>query len=201
MPPKPKANNNPDINASNSNSSPTQEKKFQTPRAMKPNNDIKIDSSNIDASTAKTKKVKLKDRDISTEEEFQIKKIFHKMFLFDVFPEDVLDIILGSLFLINILKGDYLYKKGNRNSCFYIVLDGILNAVDDNDNVVKQYKSWSCFGHKTLMMRDQIDKMEYAIKAEVDSQLFALNGDTFLTIKQKLVNLRLEERYEFNYFF
>ena len=56
MPPKPKANNNPDINASNSNSSPTQEKKFQTPRAMKPNNDIKIDSSNIDASTAKTKK-------------------------------------------------------------------------------------------------------------------------------------------------
>lgn len=70
MPPKPKANNNPDINASNSNSSPTQEKKFQTPRAMKPNNDIKIDSSNIDASTAKTKKVKLKDRDISTEEEF-----------------------------------------------------------------------------------------------------------------------------------
>ena len=47
------------------------------------------------------------------------------------------------------------------------------------------------------MMRDQIDKMEYAIKAEVDSQLFALNGDTFLTIKQKLVNLRLEERYEF----
>lgn len=53
MPPKPKANNNPDINASNSNSSPTQEKKFQTPRAMKPNNDIKIDSSNIDASTAK----------------------------------------------------------------------------------------------------------------------------------------------------
>ena len=51
------------------------------------------------------------------------------------------------------------------------------------------------------MMRDQIDKMEYAIKAEVDSQLFALNGDTFLTIKQKLVNLRLEERYEFNYFF
>ena len=119
------------------------------------------------------------------------------MFLFDVFPEDVLDIILGSLFLINILKGDYLYKKGNRNSCFYIVLNGILNAVDDNDNVVKQYKSWSCFGHKTLMMRDQIDKMEYAIKAEVDSQLFALNGDTFLTIKQKLVNLRLEERYEF----
>ena len=107
MPPKPKANNNPDINASNSNSSPTQEKKFQTPRAMKPNNDIKIDSSNIDASTAKTKKVKLKDRDIR----FQIKKRFHKMFLFDVFPEDVLDIILGSLFLINILKGDYLYKK------------------------------------------------------------------------------------------
>ena len=199
MPPKPKAKNNSDINGSNSNNSPNPEKRFQTPRTLKPNNDLKIDSSNMESSTVNTntKKVKLTDRDISTEEEFQIKKIFHNMFLFDVFPEDVLDIILSSLFLINILKGDYLYKKGNRNSCFYIVLDGILNAVDDNDNVVKQYKAWSCFGHKTLMMRDQLDKMEYGIKAEIDSQLFALNGDTFLTIKQKLINLRLEERYEF----
>ena len=77
MPPKPKAKNNSDINGSNSNNSPNPEKRFQTPRTLKPNNDLKIDSSNMESSTVNTntKKVKLTDRDISTEEEFQIKMV------------------------------------------------------------------------------------------------------------------------------
>ena len=49
------------------------------------------------------------------------------------------------------------------------------------------------------MMRDKIDKMEYAIKAEVDSQLFALNGDNsemFALFIMKKMSMRLKRYVE-----
>ena len=170
-------------------------KKIQIP--MERISDLKLDSENIESTKANTTKIKVTERDISEQEEFEIKKVFRKMFLFEGFPEDILDIILGSLFLIKIFKGDFLYQKGSSNSCFYIVLNGALTEIDENQNIIKQYKSWDCFGHQSLMLRDHIDKIENSIKAEADSQLFVLNGDTFLTIKQKLINFKFEERYEF----
>ena len=187
------------INKKNNNSPNGGEKKnnkkIQIP--MERISDLKLDSENIESTKANTTKIKVTERDISEQEEFEIKKVFRKMFLFEGFPEDILDIILGSLFLIKIFKGDFLYQKGSSNSCFYIVLNGALTEIDENQNIIKQYKSWDCFGHQSLMLRDHIDKIENSIKAEADSQLFVLNGDTFLTIKQKLINFKFEERYEF----
>ena len=187
------------INKKNNNSPNGGKKKnnnkIQIP--MERISDLKLDSENIESTKANTTKIKVTERDISEQEEFEIKKVFRKMFLFEGFPEDILDIILGSLFLIKIFKGDFLYQKGSSNSCFYIVLNGALTEIDENQNIIKQYKSWDCFGHQSLMLRDHIDKIENSIKAEADSQLFVLNGDTFLTIKQKLINFKFEERYEF----
>ena len=60
MPPKPKAKNNSDINGSYSNNSPNPEKRFQTPRTLKPNNDLKIDSSHMESSTVNTNTKKVK---------------------------------------------------------------------------------------------------------------------------------------------
>ena len=101
------------INKKNNNS-PNEKKKKNNKKIQIPMeriSDLKLDSENIESTKANTTKIKVTERDISEQVECDIKKIFRKMFLFEGFPEDILDIILGSLFLIKIFKGDFLYQK------------------------------------------------------------------------------------------
>lgn len=184
--------------------------KTKTPRTVKTDklkhyNDNNNSNLNLSSSvnkteeltTDKTKKVKVTERDITPYEEMQIKGVFHKLFLFEIFPDDVLDIILTSLLLIKISKNDYLFRKGKRDNNFYIVLSGEIDEVDLNGEVVKKYRAWDSFGHKSLMVRDHVGKAEFDAQCAEDAELFILNGESFLTIKQRLINLRLQERYEF----
>lgn len=144
----------------------------------------------------KKRKVQLTDHDISIAEQTQIKQIFHNLFLFDTFPEEVLDLILGNLFLLEVLSGSYLYQTGFVSQFFYIVLEGTLEVYKD-DKVIKVYNQWDSFGHSSLITLDHFVSLDESVKCISNTKLFVLNGETFISIKQKLIRLRLQERYEF----
>ena len=47
---------------------------------------------------------KITEKEMTEEEEEKIKEIFSKLFVFDAFPEDIVDTILTSLYYVIILK-------------------------------------------------------------------------------------------------
>ena len=195
-------------NKSNKNSSKPSSNGIMKLKPMDEEEEIKAAQNNktineVDKDGRVIKKIQLQEKKLSPVEEENIKHIFKKLFLFDNFPDDVLDIIMSSLVLVQVEAGDYLYLKGAQSSCFYIVLEGVLNAYDNdegsNENVklVKVYKEWDYFGVNSLMAKDHFNIVNYSVQCIQTAKLFVLNGDTFLTIRQRLVNIRLEERFAF----
>ena len=153
-------------------------------------------------------KMKLPERDITDYEESKIKEVFRSIFLFDIIPEELIDIILSSLFLVKVCKGDIICQKDTPNEYFYIVLEGKFIELNDNDNTnantnanvdkpLKVYKAWDCFGHTSLMSPNQNEPMRNTVKCVENAELFLLNGETFTSIKDKIIHHLCEERYEF----
>ena len=49
-------------------------------------------------------------KEFSNENQEKIIEIFRKLFIFDIFPDNLLETILNSLILLSISKGDFLYS-------------------------------------------------------------------------------------------
>ena len=141
-------------------------------------------------------------REFSDIEQEKIKDIFRQLFIFDVFPDNIIDLILNSLVILSILKGDFLYLKGMQNNFFYIVVKGEFEKKFDDvelekNEKIKIYKEWDYFGEDTLMNKNKITTMNHSLLSKVDSEVLILDGDKFLQIKQSLISVILKERYEF----
>ena len=141
-------------------------------------------------------------REFSDIEQEKIKDIFRQLFIFDVFPDNIIDLILNSLVILSILKGDFLYLKGMQNNFFYIVVKGEFEKKFDDvelekNEKIKIYKEWDYFGEDTLMNKNKITTMNHSLLSKVDSEVLVLDGDKFLQIKQSLISVILKERYEF----
>ena len=84
------------------------------------------------------------NRELTVQEEEKIKEIFRKLFVFDSVPDSLLDLVLESLVLLQVPKGDYLFLKGSQNSLFYIIIKGNFekNSNTDDNNILlpKIYK-------------------------------------------------------------
>ena len=143
------------------------------------------------------------DKKLSKNEEHKIKKIFKNIFVFDFFPENIIDFIISNLFVYEMKQGELLYRKESQSSCFYIVFDGELEAYDnstldkDGQPFHKVFVKWDYFGENALISKSQLNTVKYSIHSRNPSTLLVLKGETFLTIKQKITNLRLEERFAF----
>ena len=139
------------------------------------------------------------NKEYSFENEEIIIEIFRKLFVFDVFPDNILENILSSLVFLSVSKGDFLYKKGSLNNFFYIVVKGEFEKIFDEpvNNKITIYKQWDYFGIDTLMNKNKISLMEHSLLAKEDSDVLILDGDKFLQIKQSLISVILNERYEF----
>ena len=141
-------------------------------------------------------------REFSESEQEKIKEIFRKLFIFDVFPNNIIDLILNSLIILAITKGDFLYLKGMQNNFFYIVVKGQFEKKFDDvelekNEKIKFYKEWDFFGEDTLMNKNKITIMNHSLLSINDSEVLILDGDKFLQIKQSLISIMLKERYEF----
>jgi hypothetical protein len=70
----------------------------------------------IDSRNSQLEKLKLEKRKITSQEEMEIKNVFQNLFLFDVFPDDVVDIILSSIYIIKVFQEEFLVKKTSKNT-------------------------------------------------------------------------------------
>ena len=156
----------------------------------------------IDSRNSQLEKLKLEKRSITSDEETEIKKVFQNLFLFDVFPDDVVDIILSSIYIIKVFEEEFLVKKTTKNTSFYIVASGILESYGTDDpsqeeTPLRTFKAWDYFGQEALILKNHYENFQYSVKCKENATVFVLKGDTFLGIKQKLVHLHYEERYAF----
>ncbi len=143
---------------------------------------------------------KITEKEMTEEEEEKIKEIFSKLFVFDAFPEEIVDTILTSLYYVLILKGDILYH--NKSECYYffILVDGIMESVkiDEKGNEIKkQYKKWDYFGLENLITKNEYITLDHDMICIENSSVYALDSEKFLQIKQRLINIRLKERFDF----
>ena len=146
--------------------------------------------------TEYVKNPKVTEKEMSEEEEEKIKEIFSNLFVFDVFPEEIVNTILTSLIYVLISKGDSLYNKGNECFYFFIVVNGIMESVklDEKGNEIKkQYKEWDYFGLENLFTKNEYIKLDHDMKCIEDASIFVLDSEKFLQIKQKIINIRLKE--------
>ena len=143
---------------------------------------------------------KITEKEMTEEEEEKIKEIFSKLFVFDAFPEDIVDTILTSLYYVIILKGDILYHKFSECYYFFILVEGIMESVkyDEKGNEIKrQYKQWDYFGLENLLIKNEYIKLDHDMICVENASVYALDSEKFLQIKQKLINIRLKERFDF----
>ena len=156
----------------------------------------------IDEANRLFENLALEQRKISIEEEREIKKVFQNLFIFDVFPDDVVDIILSSIYIIKVQKDELLIKQNSKNTSFYIVAEGQLESYNCNDpspedKPLKIFNAWDYFGQESLIMKNHYENFQYSIKCKEPATIFVLKGEIFLGIKQKLVRLHYDERYDF----
>jgi cGMP-dependent protein kinase len=156
----------------------------------------------IDSRNSQLEKLKLEKRKITSQEEMEIKNVFQNLFLFDVFPDDVVDIILSSIYIIKVFQEEFLVKKTSKNTSFYIVASGILESYETDDpsqdeTPLRTFKAWDYFGQEALILKNHYENFQYSVKCKENATVFVLKGDIFLGIKQKLVHLHYEERYAF----
>ena len=156
----------------------------------------------VDSRNSQLEKLKLEKRKITFNEEMEIKKVFQNLFLFDVFPDDVVDIILSSIYIIKVFQEEFLVKKTTKNTSFYIVASGVLESYETDDpspdeTPLRTFQSWDYFGQEALILKNHYENFQYSVKCRESATVFVLKGDTFLGIKQKLVHLHYEERYAF----
>ena len=143
---------------------------------------------------------KITEKEMSEEEEEKIKEIFSKLFVFDAFPEEIVDTILTSLYYVLILKGDILYHSKSECYYFFILVDGIMESVkiDEKGNEIKkQYKKWDYFGLENLITKNEYITLDHDMICIENSSVYALDSEKFLQIKQRLINIRLKERFDF----
>ena len=143
---------------------------------------------------------KITEKEMTEEEEEKIKEIFSKLFIFDAFPEEIVDTILTSLYYVLILKGDILYH--NKSECYYffILVDGIMESVkidDKGKEIKKQYKKWDYFGLENLINKNEYITLDHDMICIENASVYALDSEKFLQIKQRLINIRLKERFDF----
>ena len=138
-------------------------------------------------------------KEFSNENQEKIIEIFRKLFIFDIFPDNLLETILNSLILLSISKGDFLYTKDSPNNFFYIVVKGEFETIFDEPekNNIINYKEWDYFGIDTLMNKNKITIFDHSLLAKQNSDVLILDGENFLQIKQKVITIILEERYNF----
>ena len=138
-------------------------------------------------------------KEFSNENQEKIIEIFRKLFIFDIFPDNLLETILNSLILLSISKGDFLYTKGSPNNFFYIVIKGEFETIFDEPekNNIINYKEWDYFGIDTLMNKNKITIFDHSLLSKQNSDVLILDGEKFLQIKQKVISIILEERYNF----
>ena len=147
-------------------------------------------------SNDRIKKLPASEKEMPEDVQTKIKEIFSKLFLFFIFPDSVLMDILSNLIIIEIEKDDYLYQKGSEARCFYIMTEGVLEEYDKDDKLIQTYREWDYFGYMSLMNKNYFAKNEGSIKCIESAKLYVLSGETFLIIRQKLIKLRLQERFE-----
>ena len=147
-------------------------------------------------SNDKIKKIPASEREMPKVVEDKIKEIFSNLFIFSIFPDETLIEILSNLIIIEITKGDYLYERGSETKCFYIVMEGILEEFDKDNKSIKYYKEWEYLGYESLINKNYYAKNEGNVKCIENASLYVLRGETFLMIRQKLIKMKLQERFE-----
>ena len=141
------------------------------------------------------------NRELTVQEEEKIKEIFRKLFVFDSVPDSLLDLVLESLVLLQVPKGDYLFLKGSQNSLFYIIIKGNFekNSNTDDNNILlpKIYKEWDYIGVDTLMANNIIKKVDHSLLSLTNSEVLVLDPEKFVHIKDTIIKINLKDRYEF----
>ena len=141
------------------------------------------------------------NRELTIEEEEKIKEIFRKLFIFDSVPDSLLDLVLESLVLLQVPKGDYLYLKGSQNAFFYIIIKGKFekdsDLKDNNIQAPKVYKEWDYIGVDTLMANNIIKTVDHSLLSLTNSEVLVLDPEKFVHIKDTIININLKDRYEF----
>jgi hypothetical protein len=74
--------------------------------------------------------------------------------------------------------------------------EGVLEEYDKDDKVIQTYKEWDYFGYMSLINKNYFAKNEGNVKCIENAKLYALSGERFLIIRQRLIKLRLQERFE-----
>ncbi|MCQ2818481.1 MAG: cyclic nucleotide-binding serine/threonine-protein kinase [archaeon] len=137
------------------------------------------------------------DRSFTKAEEIKIRQTLRNIFLFDSFPDELLNFILTRVHLIEIEENCLLYSKGQANSSFYLVLEGQLEEYDGNKPTNKFYNNWDYFGEKALLNNIRGQGLEYSVKTLKKSKLIVLENAVFQSIRDKFILASNEEKFEF----
>ena len=161
---------------------------------------LKKNSKKNKNSKTEVDKPNLTEKEMTEEEEEKIKEIFSTLFVFDAFPEEIVDTILTSLIYVIISKGDFLYHKESECYYFFILVEGIMESIkkDENGNEIKkQFQKWDFFGFENLFTKNIFVKLDHDMKCIENAAVYALDSQKFNQIKQKVINIRLKERFDF----
>ena len=195
-------NNNNNLNSNNNINSPMNNLNSKNNNN---NNNLIINKNSVSHKNSEEIKEEIKkkcvNRELTEEEEEKIKEIFRNQFIFDSVPDSLLNVVLESLILIHISKGEYLYTKGSQKSYFYIILKGSFeqySLLDNNEiEVPKIYKEWESIGIDCLMANNTISTFDHSLLCLNDAEVLVLDSDKFVQIKETIINLNLKDRYDF----
>ena len=174
---------------------------------------------------SKPSRVIISPQNISIEHQEKIKEVFRRIFIFDEFPDNILEIIISNLKINNIKQGSFACKSPLEMNFFFIVSSGNLELINENPSaqtttttnatnpnnltntnnnnqeetfeLKKNYKEWDYINLNVLINKNQTAKNTYYFKCLTNVSLYALEAEMFFTIKKKVLTLRLEEKYNF----
>ena len=174
---------------------------------------------------SKPSRVVIIPKNISNEHQAKIKEVFRKIFLFNEFPDNILQIIISNLKINHINQGSFVCKNAQESNYFFIVSSGNLELISENSSLhntetsntttannltnsinhnqeenfelKKNYKEWDYLNLNVLINKNKSSKNTYYYKCLTDVSLYALEAEKFFTIKKKVLSLLLEEKYDF----
>ena len=139
--------------------------------------------------TEYVKNPKVTEKEMSEEEEEKIKEIFSNLFVFDVFPEEIVNTILTSLIYVLISKGDSLYNKGNECFYFFIVVNGIMESV----KLIEEYQK--TIKNKEKKNKEEIDKLiKEKRRKEFKEKVNSMLEEKRKILEEKEKKIKLKEK-------
>jgi cAMP-dependent protein kinase regulator len=135
--------------------------------------------------------------DKTDEQKLKIKNRLSAIFMFQSLDEKSFQVVVNTMAIVNVKKGDFVIKQGDTGDHLYVVDSGALDCYklfpeEKEPKLVKNYGPGEVFGELALLYNAP---RAASVQAAEDCSLFSLDRETFNAIvKESAVKRR--ERYD-----